>query len=93
MFWKFVRSIRTSKTRASCIFHGGTFLHSDNDIANCFADHFEAVYVSGSDRSLCSNHVDKLDITSINISIVDVFNCIDTLSLNCGTGINDIPYR
>ncbi|RLU15713.1 hypothetical protein DMN91_011468 [Ooceraea biroi] len=91
IFWSFVKNARTSEHRSARICHDDVFLESDAAIANCFADHFESVYSRITDHDDHFSIQRCLDISGFNISEVEVFNTVNSLSLNCGAGLDGIP--
>ena len=67
------------------------YTEDNTAISNLFADYFESTY---SDKSLqCYNTsvLPNLDIFNLDISIGEVFNCINSLQLNSVSGLDGIP--
>lgn len=95
LFWSFVRRVKSSEPRISRILHDGHLLEDNESIANCFADYFESVYTGCDGLVDNPNNVFKLmhslDLLSLDISIEEVYNEIDKLSLNCAVGMDSIP--
>lgn len=90
-FWRLVNGIRKSSSGTTRVYRGGSLLITDRDIANGFADHFESVYGMRCDRPLGTCVSSVLEVASMEISLKEVYQCIQQLSINCGPGNDELP--
>lgn len=86
-----MNGIRKSSSGTTRVYRGGSLLVTDGDIANGFADHFESVYGMRFDRPLGTCVSSVLDVVSMEISLKEVYQCIQQLSIDCGPGNDELP--
>ena len=90
-FWSFMNSLRGINHLPTHIYHNNSVIDDDSMIANCFANFFESVYVSNVETDFAVDCESVIDISNIDISISEVFECITKLQLNSLAGTDNIP--
>ena len=94
-FWQFVKSLKSSKcppTQIQQTVEGSiSYIEDENAIANCFADYFETTYSNDSIQMKNLNYSHVLDISSLEITIDEVFNCLNSLRKSSAPGIDGFP--
>lgn len=91
LFWEFVNSARQFNPLPEHINYNGRSINDNNEIANCFADFFEAVYVHHPNSHLNFSYANVLDgVSNLSIDIGEIFREVDSLGLNKGPGYDTI---
>ena len=91
-FWKFINSKRSAHGLPGSMYLGDTTSSDNSEIADMFASFFESVYLAACPNYVASAGTDSpLDLSDLSVSIGEVLDEIDNLSIYKGPGVDGIP--
>lgn len=90
-FWNFVNAMRSDNRLPNSVTYGDEVFGDSGSIACAFGNFFESVYAPIKTINSDYNYEDAVAVSSLKISISEVFESIQSLSLGSGAGVDGIP--